>query len=1005
MPSNNGPGVTAREIDLTGQAAASPVGVPAAVISPTSKGPAFVPYTVPNKSGYADVFGTSAENYRFGPLAANEWLTYQQSLTQVRVLGIGDGTQRTSSDINRGKVPSAGFVVGDRQPQPSLSGGLGANPYANATSVGGAVGPAGRTYFLAAFMSQSAGSSYISDAVGSNTGTMLRGMIMAASGVLMTLSASNVSSTVPSPDLAADFSVPGNVQGAPTGSVNLQNGLQEFVMLFNGHKGSTQYPRFITASFDMAASNYFGNVLNRDPLKLEQAGHVLYSVFDIHPTLAVVTGSGFVAAASGAGGFGLGYERVAMLVTSSLARNSGSTTVPNFENFEDRYRTASSPWVTSQKFGGSSVNLFKFWSLSDGDSSNDKYKISIENIAPSPTDTSQFGTFDVLIRSYNDTDAQKVVLETWRNLSLDEESDRYIAKVIGDYNSYYNFDANEDKQSLIDDGEYVNNSKILRVEMSDEVKIGEFDPTSLPFGFRGSQHLVTSGSAVFAAHTDSGYLTAANPFKSIVQPPVPMRLSLAKGSQPTQTADRNLYWGVQFEQVISPVEPNSSTRFNKNLLSFNQYYPNFHTDFVSPVVRDNEGTPDTATNGILDADRFCNNQFSLEKVKVKYRDVAGQPANTNALKDWTYVRAGNVATDSGTLTRALTVSDLLDSTVRSVAKFSFFLEGGFNGSRIFNKDAYYLTNTAVLEEMNSTSRGLSSGPTVKSYLKAIDIVRDVTELEIQLLTIPGIRHSYITDTAISAMEDANVNAMYIMDVQERDNGNAVVTTAEQAISVKNTITDFNNRGLNSSFAAAYFPDVLMRDDVARTVVRVPPSVAVLGAFAKNDSLGYPWFAPAGFARGTLSTTNSIVVELNQQNASDLATANINPLISFVNNGPAVWGQKTVYARVSPFERVNVRRLMLTLRRQIRKIADRILFEPNRDETLEKFSKLIQPILKNAQTKKGLDFFSVQINTQTTTQADVENKIIRGKIYVVPTKTLEALSLDFVLTNQGTSVTG
>ena len=998
-------GVTAREIDLTGLTSAQPSGVPAAVISPTQKGPAFVPVVVPNMSDYVVKFGPPTADFKLGPLAASEWLTYQQSFLQLRTLGIGDGTQRTTTGNNQGRVAWSGFIVGDQQPQSSLSGALGSNAYAVTSSTGPtATGPLGRTYFLAACMSQSAGSSYFSDAVGANTAIALRSVIMASSGTIITLSASNVNSAMFHVSAAADLSA-GTVAGSPTGSVNLQAGRQEFILLLNGHKGTTQYPRVITASFDMTATNYVGNVLNKDPLKLEEAGHYLYSCFDIHSTQAVVTGSGVIVAASGSGGLGSGFERIAFLVTGSQTRNLGSATAPNFEGFEDRYKTASSPWIISQKFGGTPVNLFKVHALDDGEYPNDKIKVSIENVSPSTTDTTLYGSFDLIVRDYGDTDGNKSVLEAWRGLTIDPTSDKYVAKAIGDYRTFFNFDAAEGRQLLHTTGDYPNKSKYVRVEVTDDLANSEVDATALPMGFRGTQHLVTSGSAAFAAHADTLNLLASNPFYSIVQPPVPMRQNLNKGVSPSQTADRNLYWGIQFEKVISVTEPNSSNRPNTNLLSFNKYYPNYHTTYMNVVVRDNEGTADTAANSILDADRFNNNQFSLEKIRVVYNATSLLP-DTSQLTSWAYVRAGGITTDTTALTRAMTVDDLKDASTRSVARFTLFLEGGFDGTRPFNSDTKLLTNKAVVEEMLNTNRGLSTnGPTVKAYTKAVDVVKDTSEVDIQLLAIPDIRHQFVTDTAVRAMEVDRFDAMYLMDIEERDTNNLRVSGSSQLIGVKNTVTDFRNRGVNSSFAAAYFPDVNIRNSFTNTVVRVPPSVAVLGAIARNDAIGHPWYAPAGTSRASLATTQDIVLRLSRQNMDDLYAVSINPLVAFPQEGPVVWGQKTLLAKSSVLDRVNVRRLMISLRREVKAVSNRILFEQNRETTLAQFSQLVNPILKRVQDQKGLEAYSVQINTQTTTQADIENKTIKGKIFVIPTKSLEFLSLDFVLSNQIATVTG
>jgi phage tail sheath protein FI len=182
------------------------------------------------------------------------------------------------------------------------------------------------------------------------------------------------------------------------------------------------------------------------------------------------------------------------------------------------------------------------------------------------------------------------------------------------------------------------------------------------------------------------------------------------------------------------------------------------------------------------------------------------------------------------------------------------------------------------------------------------------------------------------------------------------------------------------------------------LVQVPPSVAVLGAFGKNDALAHPWYAPAGFSRGALGTTDSVAVQLSQENLDSLYSVSINSLTTFPGRGPVVWGQKTLLAKSSAFDRINVRRLLIELRRRVRKVALRVLFQQNREATLQQFKDLVTPILREIKTQKGVDNFQVDIDTTTTTEADIQNKTIRGKIWVAPTKTLEFVSLDFVLNN-------
>jgi phage tail sheath protein FI len=200
----------------------------------------------------------------------------------------------------------------------------------------------------------------------------------------------------------------------------------------------------------------------------------------------------------------------------------------------------------------------------------------------------------------------------------------------------------------------------------------------------------------------------------------------------------------------------------------------------------------------------------------------------------------------------------------------------------------------------------------------------------------------------------------------------------------------------------------MPDPTTRTNVIAPPSVPVLGALALNDAIGHPWFAPAGFTRGVLQTTLEARVQLSKPNMDVLYDVNINPLVAFPGNahagtnptgGVVVWGQKTLQQAASALDRVNVRRLLIEIRRQVRDIAMTILFEPNRDVTLAKFSAAVTPRLQRIQAQAGLQRFKVIIDSSTTSQLDVQNNTIRGKIYVQPTKSIEYVSLDFVVTNQ------
>ena len=993
-------GVSVRTINLSGPTSIQPSGIPAGVIGTSLAGPAFVPTTVATTQDFAANFGETSNDIFCGPLAVSEWLRNAQSATFIRVLGVGAGLARETGGEKAGTVAGAGYIVGSQIPQywdngtTTFAGELTSSQYA---TLGGAPG---RTYFLGAFMSGAAGSTYLTDAGLPGLGVpLVRGILFGASGTLLQLS----SSFTPNNSYSATATAGG---GSVTGSVKLGS-YQEFVMIINGHTNINPfYPHVITASYDITAPNYFGRVFNRDPLKLEEAGYCLHSEWAIHPLLAVVTGSGIISSSAEVIALrGNGYENIAFLITGSALRNSGSITAPNYENWENRFTAPKSPWIKSQL----EENLFRIHSLDDGTYANSRVKLSIQNLNPGTSDKYLYGTFDLLVRDFNDDDNHVAALESYVGLSLDPGSANYIAKVIGDYHTFYNFDTLEGTSKLVTDGNYTNNSKYIRVEVASRVDSGDVNPESLPVGFRGPAHLMTSGSAPLAAFSSVspvGYLTA-NPFYRTVQLPVPFRENISRGVLGSQTSDKALYWGVQFERKIDPFETYAVSVQDQTLTSFTSYFPDYSTEYQHMAVCDNEGTLPTIENGIIDADKFNNNAFSLMNIKCSYTSIPGgisgvdTTPDTNTLYNWSYVRNGtftNDTTDTGY--RHLEITDLADNSVRVLAKFNFFLQGGFDGVNIFNYDESYLTNKAIDEELLISARGEQTGSVLTSYNAALDLLSDATELDMQLFVMPGIRNTVVTDRALQIAEN-RFDALYLMDMESYDVDNVLVTSPAQNISITNTVNNHRDRGINSSFGATYFPDVKMYDNLgASQVIRqVPASVAALGAFSYNDRVSYPWFAPAGFARGSLPTCTDAVIPLLRENMDSLYLSNINPIVSFAaSNGLMIWGQKTLYTEQSSLDRVNVRRLLLSLRRQVRQVAMRILFEQTLPATLARFSQLVNPILQKVQSQNGLDRYLVQIDATTTTQADFENKTIRGKIFIQPTKVLEYLSVDFVINN-------
>ncbi len=965
-------GIVLRETDTSQPTKAGLTGVPVTVVGTSTKGQAYVPVTVGTYDDFKAIFGES-NGKNFGPLAAYNYLqSNRNSLTYMRILGAGKGTQRSSTN---GTVDGAGFTVGVK-----TDSSAGANStYAYAS------GSAGRTYFLGCFMTEASGSTFFSDAglpaSGSTATPIVRGVLMTASGVLASLSSSLVVNNTP-PTSAVNN---GNVAGSSIGTLIDEN---KFVLILNGKKTNTS----VTASFNMDDADYFVNTLNKDPLRIEEEGYCLYSYFDVSTSLAEIDGTGVIT-----GSLSSGVYPLAFISSGSASRDVYPTTVssaPNFESFVNRFDNAKTPWVISQTYAGRTYNLFRLHYNSDGEFPLNKHaKFTIENLTPGNT-SSKYGRFDLLVRDINDTDGNKIILESFRGLSLNPTDKNYIGKIVGDLRMYFDFDKPTSSQKLVLEGDYQNTSNYVRVEIHTDVVDGMVPQDALPVGFRGPQHLCLSGSSPLPNINLGLGLTSANSLKKVVEPPVPFRINIVNTTvtDPSSRVNNDFCWGVQFE-LPSSTERLNGKKSNKGIIGHIKYYPSFNT-YTNFAVFDNEGAATTTQFGVIDSDRYNNNKFTLENIQV----VTGSNglADPSSWKYAKYIRAGSITTNETNKTRAWSVSDLTQLN-RSFAKFNFYAFGGFNGVNIFDEDKSNLTNTAVEYEYENNAV-VTNGPTLMSYVKALDILKNTSEVDMQMFAMPGIRNEYVTNYALDMVRD-RFDSLYLMDINHYDD-NGDLITGDTGVNVKITSEMFDARQIDNSFGATYFPDLIIQDPDTLSDVKIPASAAALRAYATNDILGQVWYAPAGNNRGVMNQTGvKPSIFLKEEQLDILYNARINPIKQDPKDGIIVWGQKTLQIANTSLNRINVRRLLLTLRRQVRTVANRFIFEPNRESTLARFSSLVQPILSNIQALNGVSQFKVQIDTSTTTQEDIENNTIRGKIFIVPINSVEFISVDFEISNK------
>jgi len=224
--------------------------------------------------------------------------------------------------------------------------------------------------------------------------------------------------------------------------------------------------------------------------------------------------------------------------------------------------------------------------------------------------------------------------------------------------------------------------------------------------------------------------------------------------------------------------------------------------------------------------------------------------------------------------------------------------------------------------------------------------------------------------------------------------------------VDQVVNTLKGRAINSSYAATYYPWVQIRDTINNQNVWVPPSVVAIGALSYGQATQELWFAPAGFTRGGLSEGRggipvlAVSQRLNSRERDLLYEANINPIAQFPAEGIVIFGQKTLQVTPSALDRINVRRLMIYLKREISIIASRLLFDQNVSSTWGRFKSQVEPFLDSVKTRLGVTEYRLILDSTTTTPDLIDRNILYARIYLKPARSIEFIAIDFNISSSG-----
>ena len=619
--------------------------------------------------------------------------------------------------------------------------------------------------------------------------------------------------------------------------------------------------------------------------------------------------------------------------------SSGSvsaSTDENYVDYKESYRCAMTPWVVSEVKGATSkaitVNkLFRFYTISDGNAANFQVKISIQKIRP------EEGLFDIWVRDFYDDDVNPFVLEKFSNLSMVEGTPNYIGLKIGTF-----------------DGEYEAKSKYITVEVSKEEGVS----SSVPCGYIGYP-IPTYG----IGRLEMKYNTLLN---SSIKP-------------------KRQYFGLNnkvLDEDVLTYKGKTNYKYEPSLTP-ERLSNGFHLDAILSMPGNPSGGSLSASSIFVDSVAYPNGSFTtVDDVQIKGKQMLlPRILDENYMEHTIY---GDIST----------------------RKFTLYPYGGFDGWDIYresrtNTDEFKATKYQIVsgcpfDYVNSSSLidqlvdlGLPETAITSdyyAYLAGYKQFANPEDIDINLFATPGVtfrNNVLLIEDALDIVEDPeegrNGDALYIIDAPQEG-------TAEDIVS------DLEDSELDTSYGATYWPWVKYFDADANKYIMLPPTKDVVRNMAETDNKANPWFAPAGTKRGKMNVTKA-EQKTTLPDEDELYANRINPIKTFAKDGVLVWGNKTLYTKETPLNRINVRRLMIRVKKLVIEASRNMIFD-NMDNSLEKqFRSLVEPILSDVKDKRGIIDYRIMVENTPETR---DQHMLPAKILIKPCQSLEYISITFTV---------
>ena len=1017
------PGFFEREIEVIKRPIVKNSAIPVGVVGPSVRGPALVPTTVYSQADFIRIFGEPHRKLLGGHAVSEFFRNDGKALTYCRTLGTGYWSGSA--------IENAGFKLTSRS-SADLTSNLANKRYgavhfiaaqhtlANAEFLGLGVFNDNDSHSSSPDEFSAAGGLAITD---SGTNEIVRAMVFTHKDY--TLSIGN----------AAD-------------DVEVADADGKFVLIFK-HKSDANLDVSLKVSLDPSDNDYISNVLNTDPLSFDSKYHYLYAHFPVDKAVASVDTGNKVAVLhdNQSDAYGEFDSRFTTPETPSFISQPFGQKEYDLFHFEslddgayasDKYKISISNLRAStdptNKFGSFTVTVRD---LRDTDESPVIYE-SFSNCSLDPNSVSFIANIigdQKLYYNYEaDEDERRLVREgSFPNVSERIRvvmSDDVLKGEVPEVALPFGFrgvpalllnDTGADRTKQGSSNEFVAGRGALS-----NLQYSVLPP--LPYRFK-----ITKGSI-----QDNGAYTQTFTGE-------------ASGSE---SVDLSLHWGLMSTRVNDINNANDSIVFNELISNYSKFLGKNSTVVSTSLADSHNNNKFSLSKVSLNVDSLSlatGTLMDLFKNAVYIRNADADSGLYDAANH--LIRMGeasndidNTEGDRVSLAKLLAEDPIKFNKYSLVAKFTAPFHGGFDGLNILDSDSYYMTDLGLSTEIQKGVNSLSGKASAEGFASgllntivdpdeavtkedlmqgagdknnivfatksAIRVMTDELVVNHNALILPNVRDEFITDMAKTRIENYG-KALYVMDIPYFDHSSNRLYVDEKGRSdgrpdVDATSEKFNTREINSSYVATYFPDVMVIDSSdsdegavnSRRSIKVPSSIVALGALAKTDNISSPWFAPAGFSRGALETITSTDVRLNAEDRDTLYEARINPIANFPNKQFVIFGQKTSQLARTALDRVNVRRLVLEVKRQIGISAQRLLFEQNNKATRDRFIAEAGSALSTIQLNRGIEDFRVVMDDTNNSAEDVDNNRLNGKIIIVPTRAIEFIAIDFVITNAG-----